>query len=287
MYWHGIAWGGSLCVRASVLRSTDYRRTRAARPLRRRDAAGRARRAGLKLHFNPNLMIVNREDTTLRGFFHWMRRQSLIMRLLPSRRAGDHGARRPQRSVSSLRHRSYCCSPQRVVREPLEQRLGLGFGLFLASLYVPIPFLEAACGASCVAAVSRFSRTLGRNRQGFRRLAADAACYAAAVATLLRARQIEWRRHLLSHRRPAKVTRLNDGAYQAADDAELNRSLLVASIVTTASRIGHVQRCAAPRGSHTMSGFPASLSRSGSGHSAGTAAPASIAGLPACAPRCR
>jgi cellulose synthase/poly-beta-1,6-N-acetylglucosamine synthase-like glycosyltransferase len=225
MYWHGIAWGGSLCVRAAVLRQTDYRERVLHALCEDVMLQGVLRRAGLKLHFNPNLMIVNREDTTLRGFFHWMRRQSLIMRLY-HRDAPvilGHGV------LSGL---FFFATPVVLLTAAVRGDLitlanvGFGFALFLASLYVPIPFLEAAVRRI----VRRRDETVSpyawpEIARIFAALPLTQACYAAAVATLLRARQIEWRGIHYRIEGPLKVTRLNDGAYQAVDDAELNRSL--------------------------------------------------------------
>lgn len=225
MYWHGIAWGGSLALRSNILRDTDYRDRVLHALCEDVMLQGVLRKAGLRLHFNPNLMIVNREDTTLSGFFHWMRRQSLIMRLY-HRDAPvilGHGV---------LSGAFFFTTPVVLLIAAVLGdsaalgSVGLSFSLFLASLAVPIPFIEAA--------VRRIVRRRGEATFPYSwaeivKIAAalplTQACYAAAVATLLRARQIEWRGIYYRIEGPLKVTRLNDGAYQNVEDAELNRSL--------------------------------------------------------------
>lgn len=81
MYWYRIAWGGTLAIKTSVLRQTDLL-----------DRWGQAfcedtmlfthlKKSGLRLAFVPSLMMVNREDCDLGGYFSWVRRQLLTARL--------------------------------------------------------------------------------------------------------------------------------------------------------------------------------------------------------------
>ena len=226
MYWHGIAWGGTLALRSSVLRDTDYR-----------DRVGRAlcedvmlrdvlRRAKLRLHFTPSLMLVNREDCTLAGFFHWMRRQTLIMKLYHSD------------SPAMLTHGLLCGAYLSVASVTLVAAavvgdgiavygVGLGLGLFLASLLGPEPFMNAAVGRI----VRRRGETLqpyswGEKSQLVAALPLTQLVYAAAVVTLLRARLVEWRGIFYRVEGPLQITRLNDGTYHAAEeDVATNRSL--------------------------------------------------------------
>jgi glycosyltransferase involved in cell wall biosynthesis len=81
MFCYGIAWGGTLALRSRVFRESDLL-----------ERWGRAfcedtmlhsvlARQGLRVAFVPSLMMVNREECRLGGFFFWLRRQLLAARL--------------------------------------------------------------------------------------------------------------------------------------------------------------------------------------------------------------
>jgi glycosyltransferase involved in cell wall biosynthesis len=81
MYWYRIAWGGTLAVKTRVLRESDML-----------DRLGRAfcedtmqfeqlQKLGLRVAFVPSLMMINRENTSLGGFYRWVIRQLLTVRL--------------------------------------------------------------------------------------------------------------------------------------------------------------------------------------------------------------
>ena len=81
MYWYHIAWGGTLAVKTSVIRKCGLV-----------ERWGKAfcedtmlyevlRKEQLRVAFVPSLMMVNREQCTLGGFFHWVTRQLLTARL--------------------------------------------------------------------------------------------------------------------------------------------------------------------------------------------------------------
>ena len=81
MYWYRIPWGGTLAVKTQVFRDTDLL-----------DRWGRAfcedtmlfdvlKTAKLQVAFVPSLMMINREDCGLGGFYRWVRRQLLTARL--------------------------------------------------------------------------------------------------------------------------------------------------------------------------------------------------------------
>ena len=80
MFWHKIAWGGSLAVRASFVRSSDYVERMSRTLCEDTMLADVLRRAGLKLRFVPSLIMVNRESCDLGGYFRFCRRQMLIVR---------------------------------------------------------------------------------------------------------------------------------------------------------------------------------------------------------------
>jgi hypothetical protein len=81
MYWYRIAWGGTLAVKTRVLRESDML-----------DRWGRAfcedtmqfaqlQKLGLRVAFVPSLMMINRENTSLAGFYRWVVRQLLTVKL--------------------------------------------------------------------------------------------------------------------------------------------------------------------------------------------------------------
>jgi hypothetical protein len=81
MYWNRFTWGGSVAIRAEVVRSQqlqDRWRNAVAE-----DTAiyGVVRQRGLRAAFVPSLMIVNREVCSVREFCSWMKRQLLVGRL--------------------------------------------------------------------------------------------------------------------------------------------------------------------------------------------------------------
>ena len=81
MYWYGIAWGGSLAVRTEVFRRTDVL-DRWANAFGEDSSLCRSLfRQGLKVCFVPSLTMVNRESCSVHGFFHFVQRQLLTVRL--------------------------------------------------------------------------------------------------------------------------------------------------------------------------------------------------------------
>lgn len=81
MYWNRFTWGGSVAIRAGLVRGEELQdRWRHAVAS---DTAiyGVVRRHGLKAAFVPSLMMVNRETCGLGGFYGWVQRQLLVGRL--------------------------------------------------------------------------------------------------------------------------------------------------------------------------------------------------------------
>jgi cellulose synthase/poly-beta-1,6-N-acetylglucosamine synthase-like glycosyltransferase len=81
MYWYRIAWGGSLAVKTSVFRETDLLEKWSNAFCEDTMLFAQLKKAGLELGFAPSLMMVNREDCTMAGYFRWVRRQLLTTRL--------------------------------------------------------------------------------------------------------------------------------------------------------------------------------------------------------------
>ncbi len=81
MHWHGFAWGGCFAIKRRVLQESNL--------LKR---WGRAfcddtvlvipvKKMGLRVAFVPSLMMINRENISLDGFYHWVCRQMVNVRL--------------------------------------------------------------------------------------------------------------------------------------------------------------------------------------------------------------
>lgn len=78
MFWHGIAWGGSVALRASFVRDSNYRERMRHALCEDTMLFDTLRKVGLKLRFVPSILMINRESIGLRSFFRFCRRQMLI-----------------------------------------------------------------------------------------------------------------------------------------------------------------------------------------------------------------
>jgi cellulose synthase/poly-beta-1,6-N-acetylglucosamine synthase-like glycosyltransferase len=81
MYWYGIAWGGTLAVKTQVLRETDLLQKWGHAFCEDTMLYAVLRRSGWKIAFVPSLMMINREDCDVGGYYRWVRRQLLTARL--------------------------------------------------------------------------------------------------------------------------------------------------------------------------------------------------------------
>lgn len=81
MYWYRIAWGGTLAVKTSVFRETDLLDRWSNAFCEDTMLFTQLKKAGLRLAFVPALIMVNREDCDVGGYFRWVRRQLLTARL--------------------------------------------------------------------------------------------------------------------------------------------------------------------------------------------------------------
>lgn len=225
MYWYGIAWGGSLALKTSVLRDTDYR-DRIARALCEDTMlCDLLRRSGLRLAFVPSLMMINRESCTLHDFYGWMRRQTLVAQLYHSRvvLVTIHGLIVGAWFLAS----AYACARAVESGDVAGMRLVLGaVAVFLASMFGLLPLLEAA--------VRRIVRRRGEStawitpRKALLALVAGPLTlilYVAAVASLLRVREIGWRGIRYRINGPLQIERLDDGVYRAPDQSAAAHSL--------------------------------------------------------------
>lgn len=81
MYWYRIAWGGTLAVKTKVIREAELVQKWSRAFCEDTMLFSNLRRLGWRVNFVPSLMMVNREDCDLHGFFHWVMRQLLTARL--------------------------------------------------------------------------------------------------------------------------------------------------------------------------------------------------------------
>jgi glycosyltransferase involved in cell wall biosynthesis len=81
MYWWRIPWGGTLAVKTSVLRQSDVLDRWARAFCEDTMLYDVLRRLGCRVAFVPSLIMINREDCCLAGFYRWVRRQLLTVRL--------------------------------------------------------------------------------------------------------------------------------------------------------------------------------------------------------------
>jgi hypothetical protein len=81
MYWYCIPWGGTLAVKTRVFRDTDLIDRWSRAFCEDTMLFGVLKSARLKVAFVPSLMMINREDCDLGGFYRWVRRQLLTARL--------------------------------------------------------------------------------------------------------------------------------------------------------------------------------------------------------------
>ncbi|REJ68154.1 MAG: glycosyltransferase family 2 protein [Planctomycetota bacterium] len=81
MFCYAIPWGGTMAIKARVLRETDVLERWAHAFCEDTMMPQVLRSTGLSVAFVPSLMMVNREACTLGGFFSWVTRQLLTARL--------------------------------------------------------------------------------------------------------------------------------------------------------------------------------------------------------------
>ena len=81
MYSYGIAWGGTLAVKTSVLRDTDLLERWSNAFCEDTMLYAFLKKHNLRVAFVPSLMMINRESCDVGGFYTWVRRQLLTARL--------------------------------------------------------------------------------------------------------------------------------------------------------------------------------------------------------------
>ncbi len=81
MYWYHVAWGGTLAVKTSVFRETDVLQRWGKAFCEDTMLFSLLKKVNLRIAFVPSLMMINREECDLGGYFFWVRRQLMTARL--------------------------------------------------------------------------------------------------------------------------------------------------------------------------------------------------------------
>lgn len=227
MFWHGIAWGGSVALRGSFVRDSNYRdrmRHALCEDTMLFDTLGKV---GLKLRFVPSILMINRESIVMPSFFRFCRRQMLISNYHSQAWAiWLHGL-----TSSAFYVVAASALVIALVRGDVESARTIGtiFGVFLASMALVLPMLELA--------VRRIARLRGETcpaippakllKITFTLLVVTQLVYGAVVWSLVRVTRIEWRgiyyrlRGLWNVHRENYAPYRSTSAEQAAERASL------------------------------------------------------------------
>ncbi len=81
MYWYNIAWGGTLAFKLEAVHRAGLIERWSAAFCEDTMSFSELRKAGYRVAFVPGLMMVNRENCTLLGYYSWVKRQLLAARL--------------------------------------------------------------------------------------------------------------------------------------------------------------------------------------------------------------
>ncbi len=81
MFWYHVAWGGTLAIKTRVFRETDVLERWSKAFCEDTMLLSLLKKVDLRVAFVPSLMMINREECDLRGYFYWVRRQLLTARL--------------------------------------------------------------------------------------------------------------------------------------------------------------------------------------------------------------
>lgn len=193
MFWHGIAWGGSVALRASFVRDSNYRERMKHALCEDTMLFDTLRKVGLKLKFVPSILMINRESIGLKSFFRFCRRQMLISNYHSQAWAiWLHGLTSSAYYVAAL---ASLVAALALGDMPAAKTIGIMFAVYMGSMAAVLPALECA--------VRRIARMRGEVVQPMSLiqlwwvvvalLTATQFVYGAVVWSLVRVTQIEWR----------------------------------------------------------------------------------------------
>jgi cellulose synthase/poly-beta-1,6-N-acetylglucosamine synthase-like glycosyltransferase len=81
MHWHDFAWGGCFAIKRRVLSESNLLKRWGRSFCDDTVLIIPVKKIGLRVAFVPSLMMINRENISLHGFYHWACRQMLNVRL--------------------------------------------------------------------------------------------------------------------------------------------------------------------------------------------------------------
>ncbi|MFN7874213.1 MAG: glycosyltransferase [Pirellula sp.] len=81
MYWYSIAWGGTVALKRTAIEQAGLQEKWGRSLCEDTMLCSQLAKVGLKVKFVPSLMMINREDCTLGGYYSWVKRQLLTARL--------------------------------------------------------------------------------------------------------------------------------------------------------------------------------------------------------------
>ena len=81
MYHYRIAWGGTLALKVRVVRESGLLEKWGQALCEDTMLHAQLKKSGMRVAFSPSLMMINRENTSLGGFFTWVSRQLLTAKL--------------------------------------------------------------------------------------------------------------------------------------------------------------------------------------------------------------
>jgi cellulose synthase/poly-beta-1,6-N-acetylglucosamine synthase-like glycosyltransferase len=221
MYWHGIAWGGSVALRASFVRDSNYRERMKHAFCEDTMIFDTLGKVGLKLRFVPSILMVNRESIGMPSFFRFCRRQMLNSGYHPHSKAiWTHGLLSSAFYVTAI---SSIVAALLLNDLSAARAIGIVFLLHLGSMLSILPALDYA--------VRRIVRMRGEVappvslaklfRIVVSLLIVTPIVYGAVVWSLVRVRRIEWRGIHYRLRGLWNVHRENYAVYRPASAEEV------------------------------------------------------------------
>lgn len=81
MHWHDFAWGGCFAIKYRVLQESNLLKRWGRAFCDDTVLINPVKKMGLRVEFVPSLMMINRESISLVGFYHWLCRQMVNVRL--------------------------------------------------------------------------------------------------------------------------------------------------------------------------------------------------------------
>ncbi|NOY41236.1 MAG: glycosyltransferase family 2 protein [Planctomycetes bacterium] len=225
MYWYQVAWGGTLAVKTRLFRETDLLEKWGNAFCEDTMLYSVLKKVGLRVAFVPSLMMINREECDLDGYFRWVCRQLMTARLYhPAWPAVvGHGVVTTLAPAAALVAMFFALTQGDRVAAGY---LATAFLLYEASLAVLLWPMEAA--------VRKIARRRGEPTEwlssgGLLKSLAivpvTQVVYAAALAAAVFARSTVWRGIAYRVKGPWQIEMQQYQPYTTPEEAELTKSL--------------------------------------------------------------